>query len=83
MSYDIVKIFSLEEFDFLISGQNQIDINDWRANTIYKGMYSESHKVSRFLIFRQSKYFGLSWRISHQISCLNFISFAPDAIECQ
>ena len=45
MTHDIVKIFSLEEFDFLISGQNQIDLNDWKSNTIYKGVYTDSHKV--------------------------------------
>ena len=48
MSLHIVKIFSLEEFDFLISGQNQIDLDDWRINTIYKGIYWESHKVAKY-----------------------------------
>jgi hypothetical protein len=46
MSHDLVKIFSLEEFDFLISGQNIIDLEDWKANTVYKGVYKDSHKVN-------------------------------------
>lgn len=41
----ILQIFSIEEFDFLISGQNSIDLEDWRRNTIYKGHYNDHHKV--------------------------------------
>jgi hypothetical protein len=40
---DIISIFSSEEFDFLLSGQSQIDITDWKQNTIYKGFYNEEH----------------------------------------
>lgn len=47
---DILSIFNPVEFDFLLSGQDRIDINDWRQNTIYKGYYSEEHPVIYFLI---------------------------------
>ena len=38
-------IFSVEELQFLISGQDNIDINDWKENTIYKGCYNPDHPV--------------------------------------
>ena len=38
-------IFSVEESIFLISGQDNIDINDWKENTLYKGCYNENHPV--------------------------------------
>ena len=37
----ILNIFSIEEFDFLLSGQTKIDLEDWKKNTIYKGYYNE------------------------------------------
>ena len=38
-------IFSVEELSFLLSGQDNIDINDWKENTIYKGCYNANHPV--------------------------------------
>ena len=38
-------IFSVEELNFLLSGQENIDINDWKENTIYKGCYNQNHPV--------------------------------------
>ena len=37
----ILNIFTIEEFNFLLSGQNKIDLEDWKKNTIYKGYYNE------------------------------------------
>lgn len=45
---DMIKLFSPEEFDFLISGQSKIDLNDWKSNTEYKGFYTEHHPVIYF-----------------------------------
>ena len=45
---DILTIFTPVEFDFLLSGQSDIDINDWRQNTIYKGYYTEQHPVIEY-----------------------------------
>ena len=42
---DIVSIFTAEEFDFMLSGQTQIDINDWKNNTEYKGGYTKDSKT--------------------------------------
>lgn len=47
---EIVKIFSPEEFDLLLSGQNTIDLKDWKNNTIYKGFYTEKHPVNLYKI---------------------------------
>jgi E3 ubiquitin-protein ligase NEDD4 len=47
---DIISIFNIEELDFLLSGQGEIDLSDWKSNTIYKGLYSENHKVIFYFI---------------------------------
>ena len=54
----LVKIFSPFEFDFLLSGQTLIDLEDWMSNTVYKGYYNEKHPVIIFLILRPLKCFG-------------------------
>ena len=41
----IEGIFDVEELNFLLSGQDDIDINDWKQNTIYKGCYNINHPV--------------------------------------
>ena len=38
-------VFSVEELSFLLCGQDNIDINDWKENTIYKGCYNSNHPV--------------------------------------
>lgn len=42
---EIKGIFSIEELNFMISGQQKIDIKDWQENTIYKGEYNKNHPV--------------------------------------
>ena len=39
------NIFTLDEFDFILSGQDEININDWKENTIYKGDFNSNHPV--------------------------------------
>ena len=43
-----INIFKPEEFDFLISGQRTIDLEDWKKNTIYKGHYNANHQTIIF-----------------------------------
>ena len=38
-------VFSVEELNFLISGQENIDLNDWKENTVYKGCYNANHPI--------------------------------------
>lgn len=41
----ISNIFTIDEFNFMLSGQNEIDLKDWKENTIYKGNFNENHPV--------------------------------------
>ena len=43
-----INIFTIEEFDFLLSGQNEIDLNDWQENTEYRGGYNEQSDTIKF-----------------------------------
>jgi hypothetical protein len=45
LEQDVRGIFSVEELNFLITGQENIDLNDWKENTIYKGAYNPNHPV--------------------------------------
>lgn len=42
---EIIKTFCYYELDYLLSGQSEIDIYDWKSNTVYRGKYSENHQV--------------------------------------
>ena len=43
MGQEVRGVFSVEEINFLLSGQDDIDLNDWKENTIYKGNYNQNH----------------------------------------
>ena len=45
LDQDVRGIFSVEELNFLMTGQENIDLNDWKENTIYKGAYNPNHPV--------------------------------------
>lgn len=42
---EIKNIFTTDEFNFILTGQNEINIKDWKENTIYKGDFSPKHPV--------------------------------------
>ena len=42
MGPEVRGVFSVEEINFLLSGQDNIDLNDWKENTIYKGNYNQN-----------------------------------------
>ena len=44
---EVQGVFSVEELNFLISGQDDIDLNDWKENTIYKGEFNQNHPIIR------------------------------------
>jgi E3 ubiquitin-protein ligase NEDD4 len=44
---DKLNIFSVEEFDLLLSGQIQIDVTDWKTNTEYIG-YSPNDNIIKW-----------------------------------
>lgn len=43
-----LRIFDEKELELLIGGINEIDVDDWEANTIYRAPYSSGHKVIRW-----------------------------------
>ena len=45
ISLNYIKIFTIEELSFVLSGQSIININDWKSNTIYKGNLKEKSKI--------------------------------------
>ncbi|CAK8678232.1 unnamed protein product [Clavelina lepadiformis] len=42
---NLVKIFDENELELLMCGLGDVDVNDWRKNTNYKGEYSANHIV--------------------------------------
>jgi len=50
-------VFEPHELEMMINGVPFIDVDDWEANTIYKGAYSSDHKV-----------IGWFWKILREMS---------------
>ena len=48
-------IFNTDELNFLLHGQNKIDLNDWKENTDYKGDYNENHQVIKMFWNKMGK----------------------------
>ncbi len=42
---DVIGIFDEEELELILGGNPNIDIEDWRANTVYSGEYNEKNNV--------------------------------------
>ena len=42
---NFIKIFTIEEFSFILSGQQEINLKDWKINTIYKGNINDKNEV--------------------------------------
>ena len=42
---NFINIFAIEEFSFILSGQSDINLKDWKSNTIYKGNLNEKNEV--------------------------------------
>ncbi|CAH3188401.1 unnamed protein product [Porites evermanni] len=43
--HNLIQIFDERELELLMCGLGEIDINDWRRNTNYRGDYSDKHSV--------------------------------------
>lgn len=41
----MIQVFDAEELNFIMNGVPEINIADWKKNTIYKGDFTEKHKV--------------------------------------
>lgn len=43
-----LDVFTINEFELILNGISTIDLNDWRQNTIYKGIYNETHYIIKW-----------------------------------
>lgn len=42
---NMLQIFDENEVELLLCGLQDIDVNDWKRNTVYKGEYNPNHPV--------------------------------------
>jgi hypothetical protein len=42
---NMLQIFDENEVELLLCGLQDIDVNDWKNNTVYKGEYNPNHPV--------------------------------------
>ena len=50
----LLKIFDENELELLMCGIQNIDVKDWRDNTLYKGDYHKNHMIIQWF-----------WRVSN------------------
>lgn len=50
---DLLKIFDANELELLMCGIGNVDVRDWKLNTVYKGGYHPNHIVIQWF-----------WRVS-------------------
>lgn len=55
---NLLKIFDQNELELLMCGLGDVDVNDWRSHTAYKGEYSSNHIVIQWF-----------WKVSIVRSC--------------
>lgn len=41
----LVAVFDARELELVMAGTAEIDLNDWRCNTEYRGGYHDTHPV--------------------------------------
>lgn len=41
----LVSVFDAQELELVMAGTAEIDLNDWRQNTEYRGGYHDQHPV--------------------------------------
>jgi E3 ubiquitin-protein ligase NEDD4 len=41
-------VFTESELDYLICGCQNLSLEDWKANTVYKGEFSKKHRVIKW-----------------------------------
>lgn len=40
-----LAVFDLDELEFFICGDSELDLNDWKVNTDYRGLYNEHNQM--------------------------------------
>lgn len=61
---DVLAVLDCHELEFLLCGQQEISLSDWRANTIYANCYSDNHRVIEWF-----------WRILSKLTSEELESF--------
>lgn len=48
--HECLSVFTIDEFEKVLFGQKEIDIDDWKKNTFYKGKYAgnETHHAVKW-----------------------------------
>lgn len=67
---NIIKIFDENELELLMCGIQNVDVKDWKQNTLYKGDYHANHIVIQWF-----------WRVSKLIS-FKIIFFDNNIVGC-
>ena len=45
---NIISVFDEDELDFIIKGVPHLSLDDWKANTLYRGDYTSNHRVIKW-----------------------------------
>ena len=45
---EIVSVFDIHELDFLLTGVPELNLHDWKQNTVYRGEFTATHKVVKW-----------------------------------
>ena len=45
---NVISVFDSDELDFLMNGAPEINIEDWKSNTEYRGEFTAYHRVIKW-----------------------------------
>ena len=56
---NLLAIFDANELELLLAGLQDVDVNDWKRNTAYRGDYNPNHPVivNFWRVWKKSFYF--------------------------
>lgn len=46
--HNLMAVFDADELDFIVCGTPDINLDDWKENTSYRGDFTEKHKVVKW-----------------------------------
>merc|ERR1712070_305020 len=44
----LIQVFDYQELELMLNGLPQVDLEDWKTHTEYKGKYKEDHKIIKW-----------------------------------
>jgi HECT-domain (ubiquitin-transferase) len=45
---EVLSVFDEDELDFLLEGVQELNLEDWKTHTLYKGSFTPRHKVVKW-----------------------------------